>query len=217
MYCALTERWERGIAKIFDPLGRISHIPSMLKVFIQKLFRLKLSWDEILPENLSNEWTAMMSELTKVHLIAVPRYYFGIIQSKPTKIELFGFCDASSIAFAALVYAKITSCGQSSIQLVCSKTRVTPLAKHSIPRLELLSCLILARLISTVQKSFSPLFNIDIMQCWTHSLAAKYWIKGVSRYWTEMKHPQRTEKHPQRTENSSSQDYAHSTKYSKLH
>ena len=171
------------IAKIFDPLGLISPITSMLKVFIQKLFRLKLSWDEILPDNLFNEWTAMMSELTKVHLIAVPRYYFGIIQSKPTKIELFGFCDASSIAFAALVYAKITSCGQSSIQLVCSKTRVAPLAKHSIPRLELLSCLILARLISTVQKSFSPLFNVDIMQCWTDSLAAKYWIKGVSRYW----------------------------------
>ncbi len=171
------------IAKIFDPLGLITPITTMFKDFMQKLFKVKLDWDEILPEDLHTEWIKLTSELENTPNISVPRYYFEDLRTKPTKIELFGFCDSSDSAYAAVVYAKVVSKEHSFVKLVSSKTRVCPLTKMSIPRLELLACLILARLINSVYEAFSPLYEVEIMQCWTDSITAKYWIQGVNKDW----------------------------------
>ena len=62
-------------------------------------------------------------------------------------MQLHGFSDASEKAYAAVVYMR--SCydnGTVDVKLVTSKSRVAPLSKQSIPRLELLGALILARL-----------------------------------------------------------------------
>ena len=171
------------IAKIFDPLGLITPITTMLKVFMQKLFEIKLDWDEPLPKTLQSEWASLIADLESIGSLSVPRYYFGDLQGKPDKIELFGFCDSSETAYAAVVYAKITSQGRTSVKLVMSKTRVTLLSRPTIPRLELLSCLILARLINAVKDALSPICEVEISQCWTDSITAKYWIEGVNKEW----------------------------------
>ena len=171
------------IAKIFDPLGLITPITTMLKVFMQRLFEIKLDWDEPLPATLQSEWASLIMDLESIGNLSVPRYYFGDLQGKPDKIELFGFCDSSETAYAAVVYAKITSQGRTSVKLVMSKTRVTPLSRPTIPRLELLSCLILARLINAVKDALSPICEVEIAQCWTDSITAKYWIEGVNKEW----------------------------------
>ena len=146
------------IAKIFDPLGLITPVTTPVKVFLQKLFQLKIGWDEHLQGELADEWAKLHSHLMKTKEISVPRYYFGNLEAKPAEIELYGFCDSSKQSYAAAVYAKITVEGKSSVSLVMSKSRVAPLAKTTIPRLELLSALILARLITSVKDALSPLF-----------------------------------------------------------
>ena len=171
------------IAKIFDPLGLITPITTMLKVFMQKLLEIKLDWGEPLPTTLQSEWACLITDLESIGNLSVPRYYFGDLQGKPDKIELFGFCDSSETAYAAVVNAKITSQGRTSVKLVMSKTRVTPLSRPTIPRLELLSCLILARLINSVKDALSPICEVEISQCWTDSITAKYWIEGVNKEW----------------------------------
>ena len=173
----------RTIAKIFDPLGVITPITTQLKVFLQELFKLKLSWDENLPEPQEKKWKSMMNDLEKAEEVSVRRYYFENMKDKPDKIELYGFCDSSEKAFAALVYAKVTIKGESYVHLVTSKTRVAPLSKQTIPRLELLACLILARLINAVKDMFSPLVPVKVVQCWTDSITALYWIKGYDKEW----------------------------------
>ena len=66
--------------------------------------------------------------------------------SKPTgKNTLFGFCDASSRAYAAVVYIRVETDVSSSVEFVASKTMVSPVERHTIPRLELLSALLLAK------------------------------------------------------------------------
>ena len=172
------------IAKIFDPLGLITPATTPLKVFLQKLFQLKIGWDEHLRGELADEWAKLHSHLMKTKEISVPRYHFGSLEAKPAEIELCGFCDSSKQSYAAAVYAKITVEGKSSVSLVMSKSRVAPLAKTTIPRLELLSALILARLITSVKDALSPLFcNVKIMRCWTDSITAMYWIKGDEKQW----------------------------------
>ena len=169
------------IAKIYDPLGWITQITSPLRNFLQKLFQANIQWDETLSDDLAKEWNSLLSWTECTQKIIILRYYFGNVTAKSLEIELFGFCDSSELSHAAVVYAKIKVNGQARTSLVISKSRVAPLAKLTIPRLELLSALILARLITTIKASFDPIFNVKIMRCWTDSITALYWIRGDER------------------------------------
>ena len=63
---------------------------------------------------------------------------------KVVSYQLHGFSDASEKAFVAVVYLRVEyKCMPRDIQLVASKTRVAPVKKQSIPRLELLGATIL--------------------------------------------------------------------------
>ncbi|XP_070171151.1 uncharacterized protein [Polyergus mexicanus] len=69
-------------------------------------------------------------------------------------VELHGFSDASQLAMAAAVYIKVTHhMTESIITLVCVKTKVAPLKRLTIPRLELTAAVLLSRLISYVQRT----------------------------------------------------------------
>ena len=64
---------------------------------------------------------------------------------------MHGFSDASEQTFAAVVYLRaVYPDGTITTRLVAAKTRVAPIKKQSIPRLELLGALILARLANTI-------------------------------------------------------------------
>ena len=141
------------IAKIYDPLGLITPITTPLKVFLQKLFQANKQWDQTFSDDLANEWTSLLFRIEHPRKIIIPRCYFGNVTGKPLKIELFGFCDSSELAYAAVVYAKIKVNEHAQTSLVMSKSRIVPLAKLTIPRLEFLSALMLAQLITTVKTS----------------------------------------------------------------
>ena len=66
---------------------------------------------------------------------------------------LCGFCDALTHAYAAVVYLVIITDLGTSVRFVVSKTRVAPLQTQTIPRLELLSALLLSKLIVSVAES----------------------------------------------------------------
>ena len=170
-------------AKIYDPLGMISPVTIMLKVFLQRLFGRKIGLDEILPDELKATWERLIEFLMKAPEISFPRFYFGEVKMKPLSIELVGFCDSSEEAYAACVYAKITVNGKTDVNLVISKTRVAPLKKPTIPRLELLSALVLARLISSVQTMLTPLCKTTVVRRFTDSITAMYWIKVEEKEW----------------------------------
>ena len=61
--------------------------------------------------------------------------------------SLQGFFDASLGAFAAVVYLKIMTPMVISLRFLASKTRVAPIRGQTIPRLELLGALLLAKLL----------------------------------------------------------------------
>ena len=74
------------------------------------------------------------------------------------KCELHGFCDASHRSYAAVIYIlAIYSVGRIGVRLVASKSRVAPLKKQSIPRLELLGAVLLSRFASKIAATVSQL------------------------------------------------------------
>ena len=75
-----------------------------------------------------------------------------------------------------------TACGV-RVQFIVSKTRVSPTQELTIPRLELLSALLLARLVTTVSTSLSSILPQFDLKCYTDSTVAVYWIRGTDKDW----------------------------------
>ena len=81
-----------------------------------------------------------------MNVVQIPRCVTFELDTKELVYELEAFGDASSSAYAAVVYLVIKSRSSTQVRLIASKTRVAPLRKQTIPRSELLAALILARL-----------------------------------------------------------------------
>jgi len=137
----------------------------MLKIFFQELCKLKLDWDDNLPNELLSKWTGLLSRFQGT-VITVPRCYFSLSGKLMANI-LYGFCDASTAAYAAVDYLCVSS---ESAYFVACKTRVSPLIQQTIPRLELLSCLLLARLIHHILKALETVIDVQMGSDFCHSI-----------------------------------------------
>ena len=171
------------VAKIFHPLGVISPVTFHMKVLFQELCKQKANWDEPLPTRIKEDWSSWCNELLRIEHVKIPRCYTHEDQQDPVSYQLHGFCDSSLFGYAAVVYLRATSGASIQTAFVASKTRVAPLSQLTIPRLELLSALILSRLITTVEEALKPLVAIEKIYCWTDSTTALHWIIGTNKEW----------------------------------
>ncbi|XP_037825830.1 uncharacterized protein LOC119613837 [Lucilia sericata] len=145
------------VAKLFDPLGLIGSVTVTTKMLLQDLWKLKLDWDDNVPEQMTENWIKIKDNFKFLNEVNVPRL---IICVKPTQIEVHGFCDASMKAYGAAVYVRfIDSNGIVYCHLAASKSRIAPIKILSLPRLELCAGVLLVELIKVVVDSFKIAFN----------------------------------------------------------
>ena len=65
-----------------------------------------------------------------------------------SSMELHGFCDASEAAYAAVVYVQtVDQQGKVHVSLAIAKTRVAPIKRLPLPRLELCGAHVLVNLL----------------------------------------------------------------------
>ena len=129
------------------------------------------------------EWNNLVTDLNEAQPISLLRSYFYDIAGPITSATLCGFCDASTKAFAAVIYLLLRSENKSVVQFVAAKTRVAPLQSQTVPRLELLSSLLLSKLMVAVRNSLQPqLTSLDV-RCYTDSQVALYWICSKDKEW----------------------------------
>lgn len=77
-----------------------------------------------------------------------------------------------------------TSAGQ-FVKFIASKTRVAPLQGLTIPQLELLSGILLAKLMTSIATALEPELDLKHPTCYTDSMVALYWIVGTDREWRQ--------------------------------
>ena len=129
-----------AVSQFYDPLGILSPVIIVFKIFLQELTRAELDWDQPLAESLLEKWKTLVLSLQNGPSISVPRVH---MRDKRKPDNLCGFCDASISAYAAVVYLVITIGSERYVRFVVSKTRVAPKVTQTIPRLELIGALLL--------------------------------------------------------------------------
>ncbi|XP_056645826.1 uncharacterized protein LOC130451050 [Diorhabda sublineata] len=160
------------IAEIYDPLGLLSPSIVIAKLIIQKLWSQHIRWDEPIPQDIEQTWYRFQNELGSLNQLSIPRnaIYLNYILT-----DVHCFCDASRDAYSSCIYLRsVDDSGNYNVQLLCAKTKVSPLKTITIPKLELCTCLLGAQLVNTVVNALN-LKNIHYC-LWSDSQVALCWI-----------------------------------------
>ncbi|XP_037906155.1 uncharacterized protein LOC119648467 [Hermetia illucens] len=163
------------IAHLFDPLRLMAPVTVTAKIFLQRLWSLKIGWDKEIPLELQAEWSRYYNDLQELNQMMVPRHIFG--GKVPEKIQLHVFSDASGKAYGAAVYLRvIQSDGVRTVRLLCTKSKVAPLKRVTLPRLELCAARLAAELVHRLKRDIEgPDYNCFY---WTDSEIVLNWINA---------------------------------------
>nr|XP_036226615.1 uncharacterized protein LOC118682329 [Bactrocera oleae] len=161
------------IARLYDPLGMLAPVVVTAKIFVQNLWLAKLSWDTPLPSDLRETWMKYRNSLQGLENIKIPRW-LGIKENSVS--TLHGFCDASTKAYAAVIYLRNTSAdGACHTSLIAAKTRVAPLKEMTIPRLELSAAQLLVTTMNKIRRALQ--FEDAAYTLWSDSTIVLHWIR----------------------------------------
>lgn len=178
----VTKRFMLSLAqRIFDPIGFTCPSTLYPKLLLQQTWEKSIGWDTPVEEEMANNFRSWVKELPILMDIKIPRWMgAGLEDAKQWSIHTF--CDASKSAFSAVVFLRgIRLDGRVSIHLLAAKSRVAPLKKLSIPRLELMAAVIGVRLFNSVKENIK--INAEAF-FWTDSSTTLFWIQHEEEWAT---------------------------------
>ncbi|XP_062708955.1 uncharacterized protein LOC134288362 [Aedes albopictus] len=172
-------------ARLFDPLGLLGPVVLRSKLFMQELWKAKVSWDNPLNDRQQQFWKSFRNDLEILDEFTVPRWAASC--NDPVYVELHGFSDASERAYGACIYLRtISSSGNVSVHLLTAKSKVAPTGTEKfgstirLPRLELCGALLLSHLFEKVETSL----RIQARHFfWTDSTIVVHWLSASPSRW----------------------------------
>lgn len=167
------------IMSIFDPFGLLANITIHAKLIMQELWKVGVSWDNPIPDEINDKWIVWQANLKNVNLFRIPRCYSQELMSA-SKIEVHIFVDASESAFAAVGYFRIISNNNhAEVVFIAGKTKCAPKKLLSVPRLELQAAVLGTRLLTTIKDCHEV--KIDKFYLWSDSNTVIKWIQSDHR------------------------------------
>ena len=139
---------KRSIMKIcntiFDPLAVLSSIVLQAKLIFKELCINKYECDTHIDHDIKMQWNEFLKDLLALRTVSVRCHVLCCTQRN---VELHGFCDGLGQAYCAVVFVRVMCSHGASVTFWEGKCRLTPMKNFSIACLELLSCLLLSKLI----------------------------------------------------------------------
>jgi hypothetical protein len=172
------------LSRIFDPLGIISPVLVSMKLLFQELCSENYDWDDELREEKKQKWNDWLDELCKTKSIEIDRCLYKNPNEEILEYQLHGFADASNKAYSAVVYILCRTQNGIHTRLIARKSRVAPLKRLTIPRLELMSATLLARLMHTIKSALASQLEASQITYWLDSKTALCWIQNCGE-WNE--------------------------------
>ena len=176
---------KRGIlsmlSSIYDPLGIAGPFILGARKIMQELCRTKIGWDDEVPlkhQQQWRRWTQGLGEMPKLRVARCIQPFHAVGR------QLHHFADASEVAYGVVSYLRIVDAtGRVSTSLVMAKSRLAPLKKMTIPRLELQAATLATRQDALLRRELS--LELDRSQYWTDSTIVLQYISNTeARYQT---------------------------------
>ena len=137
--------------KIYDPIGLLTPFTVRLKILVRKVWALepKIGWDDEVPDDIQKKWKEIMEESAAISSIRFKRSLQpDNAVGDPT---LLIFSDGSEDAYGAAAYARWEiNDGNYCARLIAAKSRLAPLKRIDIVRLELCGAVLSKRLRFTI-------------------------------------------------------------------
>ena len=171
------------VTRLFDPLGWLSPTTIQLKSFVQLLWMDQLRWDKTLSKSLQQQYSLLRVQLRELENITLPRKVI-LYSATSSDIELHVFCDASTTAYATVVYMQQSVDGSVHTRMLTAKTRVAPMRSFCVTQLELCAALLGANLVEAVTSSSSDQrFPTSKFYAWIDSTVTLAWHQDFPRKW----------------------------------
>ena len=159
-----------------------------MKLLFQELCSENYDWEDELTEEKRQKWNSWLNELTEVKSIEIDRCLYEDSSNDIFEYQLHGFKDASNKAYSAVVYILCRTENKIYARLITSKSRVAPLKKLTIPRLELMSASLLARLMHAVKSALKSQLEMSKAVYWLDSKTALSWIQNRGEWKQFVRH-----------------------------
>ena len=162
------------ICTLYDPIGMISPFILTAKHLFQRLCKRKAEWDETLNTEEAMDFQRWLQQLDQAKKIEINR-------PLPARrvAELHHFCDASEFAYAAVSYLRIMNDEGVHVSFLFAKSRLAPIKKMTIPRLELTSAVLATKHDEMLRKEL----HVELQRStfWTDSQITLHCLKNKDK------------------------------------
>ena len=164
------------IASMYDPLGLVSPCIVTGRMLFQEVTRLKLGWEEVVPDHIAEKWRRWIEDLDELNEVSFPR----CMKKEGVRYEVHNFSDASERGYGCCSYLKtILEDGRVHVSLMMSKARVSPMKHVTIPRLELQAALVAAQMNEMIKEELD--ISISRTYFWVDSQIVLAYIKNKKK------------------------------------
>ena len=159
----------------FDPIGLISPVLVPAKKFISSLWDKGFDWDEILPDELQQQYNQIAKEIEAASTFVTSRY---LDFDKALPVEMHIFCDAcpTTAAGCCVLFAQ-----NQKVRFIGSKVKLSS-SKHArtVPHWELIAMVMGARL-GRIREIFNKDFPFISSYYWTDSTICLHWLYSTKQ------------------------------------
>ena len=164
-----------SVSSTFDPIGLISPVLVPAKKFISSLWDKGFDWDEILPDELQQQYNQIAKEIEAASTFVTSRY---LDFDKALPVEMHVFCDAcpTTAAGCCVFFAQ-----NQKVRFIGSKVKLSS-SKHArtVSQWELIAMVMGARL-GRIREIFNKDFPFISSYYWTDSTICLYWLYSTKQ------------------------------------